>query len=204
MTPPSIKDESTYYIPFYQHGKRHIEKVAWKESSRSSFGQHAEWHALPARQSKGGCGKIEATTGRWPTCGRRMSGVDHRSEEYLRFLCRKKMAPPIIDIPMRINASELEMMEVDVPTATTPTITPAIENNNRIIRSSSHISRFGHRPFFRLEKILANIAPLQIHWNINEMGLLFRGGKHNIVREAQNCKNTTFIYVSCGKCERLR
>jgi hypothetical protein len=43
------------------------------------------------------------------------------------------MAPPTIDIPMSINASELEMTEVDVPTATTPTITPAIENNNRII-----------------------------------------------------------------------
>jgi len=144
--------------------------------------------------------KIEATTAGLPPCARQVSAVDYRSEECFRFLCRKKMAPPTIDIPMSINASELEMTEVDVPTAITPTITPAIETNNRIIRSPSHISRFGYRPLFRMSKLLANIAPLQILWNINEMGLLFRGGRHKIVREAQHCTNTTFMDVSCGKC----
>jgi len=45
------------------------------------------------------------------------------------------MATPISDIPMRINASELEIPEVDVPTAITPTMAPAIEKNIRIMRS---------------------------------------------------------------------
>jgi len=115
--------------------------------------------------------------------------VDHRSEECLPFLCRKKMAPPIIDIPMSTNASGLEMMEEDVPTAITPTTTPAIENNNRIIRSPSHISRFRYRPLFRMSELFANIAALQIHWNINAIAPLSRGGRHKIVGEELRCAN---------------
>jgi len=55
---------------------------------------------------------------------------------------RKQMAMPISDIPMSNNASESEM---DVPAAITPTTTPAIENNHRIMRSSIHISKLGYR-----------------------------------------------------------
>lgn len=84
------------------------------------------------------------------------------------------MATPISDIPMSNNASESEM---DVPTARTPTITPTIENNNRIMRSSIHISKLGYRHVSgNVGKLHANFAPARIDWNAYGIGPLSRGG----------------------------
>ena len=100
------------------------------------------------------------------------------------------MATPIIDIPRSIIASESGM---DVPVAITPTTTPTIENNHRIIRSPPKSAGWVAGPFFRMSKLDANFAPLQIHWNIYGIGPLSRGGSHKIVREAQHCTNATFL-----------
>ena len=105
------------------------------------------------------------------------------------------MATPISDIPRSVNASE---SETDVPTAITPTITPTIENNHRIMRIHSHTSRLGCRPPAQTSKFYANFAPLQIHWNIYGICPLSRGGRHKNVRERQHCTNTKFMHVSCG------
>jgi hypothetical protein len=70
------------------------------------------------------------------------------------------MATPISDIPMSNNASESGM---DVPAAITPTITPTIENNHRIMRSSIHINNLGDQHVSgKVSKLYANFAPVRI------------------------------------------
>ena len=100
---------------------------------------------------------------------------------------RKPMAIPMSDIPMSNNASESEM---GVPTARTPTITPTIENNNRIMRSSIHISKLGYRHVSgQVSKLYENSH--RCEWNAYGIGPLSRGGCDKIVRETQRSTNTT-------------
>lgn len=62
------------------------------------------------------------------------------NQSRMPFPRRKRMATPISDIPISNNASESEM---DFLEAKTPTITPAIENIHRIMRSPPHVRRLG-------------------------------------------------------------
>jgi len=60
------------------------------------------------------------------------SSTRRSNQSRIPFPRRKRMATPISDMPMSNNASESEM---DFPAAKTPTITPAIENIHKIMRS---------------------------------------------------------------------
>ena len=89
----------------------------------------------------------------------------------------KRMTTPISARPRSIFASGSVM---DVPVARTPTITPAIEINHRIMRSPPHISRLGCRPTSRTSILNANFAPLHNHWKIYGIGTLSPVGATNL------------------------
>ena len=101
----------------------------------------------------------------------------------------KRMTTPISANPRRIFASGSVM---DVPVEITPTITPAIEINHRIMRSPPpHFSRLGCRPTIRTSTLNANFAPLHIHWNILEY---IRNRSAFPRRERRTCKGNTTLY----------
>ena len=121
------------------------------------------------------------------------AGLPYTSQLCILFPRRKQMATPISDIPISIIASASEMA---VPVAITPTVTPTRENNHRIIRSPPY-QQVGLTIPCPNEQIYAIFAPMQIHWNIYEIGPMSRGGRHINVREAHHCTDPILRGMGC-------